>query len=60
MSPHRNAPRSYECTECGWQERVFLKANNKELSVQEVELILEAIDETDVGSREISTRILNS
>ena len=44
-------PPSYECTECGWQERVVLKATNKKLSVQEVELIRETMDETDVGSR---------
>lgn len=42
-------PPSYECTECGWQERIVLKATNKKLSVREVELIREALDETDAG-----------
>jgi hypothetical protein len=42
-------PPSYECTECGWQERIVLKAINKKLSVRDVELIREAMDETDAG-----------
>jgi uncharacterized protein YbaR (Trm112 family) len=37
-------PPSYECPECGWQERVVVKATNKPLSVREVELIREALE----------------
>jgi len=40
-------PPSYECLDCGWQERIVLKATNKKLSVREVELIREAMDEKD-------------
>jgi transposase-like protein len=36
---------SYECPDCGWQERIVLKATNKPLTVKEVELIREAMDE---------------
>jgi transposase-like protein len=38
---------SYECPDCGWQERVVLKATNKPLTVREVELIREAIEIAD-------------
>ncbi len=38
---------SYECPDCGWQERIVLKATNKPLTVREVELIREAMDEDD-------------
>ena len=37
-------PPSYECLECGWQERIILKATSKKLSVREVELIREAME----------------
>jgi hypothetical protein len=40
-------PPSYECLDCGWQERIVLKATNKPLTVREVELIREAMDEKD-------------
>jgi hypothetical protein len=40
-------PPSYECPECGWQERVVLKATNKPLTVREVELIREAMEIED-------------
>ena len=43
-------PPSYECLDCGWQERIVLKATNKPLTVKEVELIREAMDEEDSGS----------
>ncbi len=29
-------PPSYECPDCGWQERTVIKATNKKLSVREV------------------------
>ena len=44
-------PPSYECPDCGWQERVVLKATNKPLSVRDVELIREAMDIKDDESR---------
>jgi len=37
-------PPSYECLDCGWQERLVLKATNKKMSVRDVELIREAMD----------------
>ena len=40
-------PPSYECPDCGWQERLVLKATNKPLTVREVEIIREAMDEKD-------------
>jgi hypothetical protein len=42
-------PPSSECPDCGWQERIVLKATNKRLSVREVEIIREAMDEIDSG-----------
>lgn len=44
-------PPSYECPDCGWQERVVLKATNKRMSVRDVELIREAMDIKDDESR---------
>ena len=44
-------PPSYECPDCGWQERVVLKATNKKLSVREVELIREAMELEDNDSK---------
>lgn len=38
---------SYECPDCGWQERVVLKATNKPSSVRDVELTREAMDVED-------------
>jgi hypothetical protein len=43
-------PPSYECPDCGWQERLVLKATNKPLNVREVELIREAMDVKDDAS----------
>ena len=37
-------PPSYECPDCGWQERVVLKASNRKMSVRDVELIREAME----------------
>jgi hypothetical protein len=44
-------PPSYECPECGWQERVVMKATNKPLTVREVELIREAMEIEDGASK---------
>jgi ribosomal protein L37AE/L43A len=40
-------PPSYECPDCGWQERTVIRATNKKLSVREVELIREAMEVED-------------
>lgn len=40
-------PESYECPDCGWQERVVLKATNRKMSVRDVELSREAMDIED-------------
>ncbi|MCW4009486.1 MAG: hypothetical protein NWF05_02560 [Candidatus Bathyarchaeota archaeon] len=40
-------PPSYECPDCGWQERIVLKATNKPLNVRDVELIREAMEVED-------------
>ena len=44
-------PPSYECPDCGWQERIVLKATNKRLNVREVEIIREAMDEKNDESK---------
>jgi hypothetical protein len=44
-------PPSHECPDCGWQERVVLKATNKRLGVREVELIREAMEIEDEESK---------
>jgi hypothetical protein len=43
-------PPSYECPDCGWQERIVLKATNKKLTVKEIEIIREAMGEEDFSS----------
>lgn len=40
-------PPSYECPDCGWQERVVLKATNRPWSVRDVEIIREAMETED-------------
>lgn len=37
-------PAKFECEDCGWRERLVLKATNKRLSVKDVEIIAEALD----------------
>ncbi len=44
-------PPSYECPDCGWQERVVLKATNKKMTVRDVELIREAMEIKDDESK---------
>jgi transposase-like protein len=44
-------PPSYECPDCGWQERLVLKATNKPWTVREVELIREAMEIADEESK---------
>lgn len=48
-------PESYECPDCGWQERVVLKATNRKMSVRDVELIREAMEIEDEEPNSKST-----
>ena len=50
MGAHRDVAAEL-CPNCGLQERIVLKVINKKLSVREVELIREVIDEKDAGSK---------
>ena len=43
MSAHMGfTPPKYECRECGWRERLVLKATNKPTTVKDVVMIAEA------------------
>ena len=43
MSGHMGMlPEKYECKDCGWRERLVIKATNRKLGVKEVALIAEA------------------
>jgi predicted nucleic acid-binding Zn ribbon protein len=45
MSAHMGfTPPKYECRECGWRERLVLKATNKPTTVKEVVVMAEAKD----------------
>ncbi|MGD6932720.1 MAG: hypothetical protein ACQCN5_00750 [Candidatus Bathyarchaeia archaeon] len=44
-------PPSYECPDCGWQERVVIKATNKPLTVREIEIIRESMDEEEKAAK---------
>ncbi len=48
-------PESYECPDCGWQERLVLKATNRKMSVRDIELIREAMEVEDEESDSKST-----
>ncbi len=37
-------PPKYECLDCGWRERLVIKATNKKLGVKEVAIIAEVVD----------------
>ncbi len=37
-------PIKYECLDCGWRERLVLKATNRQLGLKEMALIAEALD----------------
>ena len=37
-------PVKYECRDCGWRERLVVKATNKKLGLKEVAIIAEASD----------------
>ena len=45
MSAHMGlTPPKYECPECGWRERLVVKATNRPTSVKEVVIMAEAKD----------------
>jgi uncharacterized protein YbaR (Trm112 family) len=45
MSGHMGlTPPKYECRECGWRERLVLKATNRPTSVKDVVIMAEAKD----------------
>lgn len=45
MSTHMGfTPPKYECRECGWRERLVLKATNKPTTVKDVVIMAEAKD----------------
>ena len=45
MSSHLTlTPIKYECLDCGWRERLVLKATNRPLGLKEMALIAEALD----------------
>jgi hypothetical protein len=37
-------PVNYECLDCGWRERLVIKATNRRLGVKEMAIIAEALD----------------
>jgi hypothetical protein len=48
MSGHMGVlPEKFECRDCGWRERLVIKATNKKLSVKEVAIIAEATNIKD-------------
>jgi hypothetical protein len=45
MSSHLGwLPIKYECLECGWRERLALKATNRQLGLKEMALIAETLN----------------
>ncbi len=45
MSGHMGLyPPMFECLDCGWRERLVIKATNKKLGVKEVAIIAEVVD----------------
>ena len=45
MSTHMGlTPPKYECPECGWRERLVVKATNKPTSIKDVVIMAEARD----------------
>ena len=52
MSAHMGwTPPKYECRECGWRERLVLKATNRPTSVRDVVIMKEARDAEDEKRR---------
>ena len=45
MSAHMGlTPPKYECSECGWREKLVVKATNKPTSIRDVAIMAEARD----------------
>jgi hypothetical protein len=44
-------PPKYECEDCGWRSQVNVKVTNRPLTVRDVELIAEALEAEDSGSK---------
>jgi len=45
MSGHMGLlPVKFECLDCGWRERLVIKATNRKLSLKEVAIIAEALN----------------
>jgi hypothetical protein len=40
-------PVKYECPDCGWRERLVIKATNRPLGVKEMAIIAEALSLRD-------------
>jgi RNase P subunit RPR2 len=52
MSGHMGlTPPKFECKECGWRERVVLKATNRPTSIKDVAIMAEAKDAEDESQR---------
>ena len=48
MSGHMAiTPVKYECLDCGWRERLVIKATNRSLGLKEMAIIAEALDLKD-------------
>jgi len=48
MSGHMAiTPVKYECLDCGWRERLVIKATNRPLGLKEMAIIAEALDLKD-------------
>jgi len=48
MSGHMGlTPTKFECKECGWRERLVLKATNRPTSIKDVAIMAEAKDAED-------------
>jgi RNase P subunit RPR2 len=52
MSGHMGlTPPKFECKECGWRERVVLRATNRPTSIKDVAIMAEAKDAEDERQR---------
>ena len=57
MSAHMGfTPPKYECRECGWRERIVLKATNRPTTVRDVVMMAEAKDAYIEGKRKEKKR----
>jgi RNase P subunit RPR2 len=57
MSAHMGfTPPKYECRECGWRERIVLKATNKPTTVRDVVIMAEAKDVDLMSQRKKKNR----